>query len=220
MNIADAFNPEATPTLKRLGNDWLELCQNQPFNLKAPMPAIWHLAVTLQSNNPSASYTRMQTALRQWCCRINSDALGNKWSKKHDHQWRWFANFEGQTGNPHNSPHWHLVMTTGHAISEAKAAELLKGESRPRMINIGSKTITLRRKLPVVRHSFAKHWRAVMPGGEIDAFFLDHSEDEYCWTKYQMKHVTGSRSSSRRAMAEAQENVLVWTMFQNTLNPA
>lgn len=209
MNIADEYRPEASPHLKRLGEEWLTFCRNQPFNLQAPMPAVWHLAVTLQSNNPNVTFEQMDTALSEWDFLINRDALGKRSNQHLSKQWRYIATYEGQTGDTHDTPHWHLIMTTGFGLRPEKAKELLAERrvsvftKRKRMEIVGA------RRVPVVQETFSRNWAKVMRKGEVVAHYLHHPSEEMAWSGYIVKGFEGRRFVRPNQMALSQGQIQI-----------
>jgi len=213
VNISDEYNPDSLHHLKLSGEAWRKFCLEQDYNLNASMPDIWHLAVTLQSNNPNQHYNSMRSALNRWSCNINCAALGPRWAKRHSKQWRWFATYEDDPDDDDKTPHWHLIMTPGHGLSPKRTNDLLAVERRNR--RIGNTRVFLPERLPSVRTSFEKLWRRHMFNGTAVTKFLTDPDDDQRWVKYIMKNLEARRSHTPSRMSDAQQRVVIWSQFQN-----
>lgn len=213
MNLSDEYNPRSRHHHKGIGDEWLNFCMEQPINPNAKMGAVWHLAVTLQSNNPETRFETMRTALRKWSCDINKDALNRRWAQKPDKQWRWIATYEDQPHDDLKTPHWHLIMTPGHGLPRRLTDNLLAVERTNR--HIGKTRIILPQRLPAIRTTFAGYWQRNMPYGEIEVKFLSDPFDEDIWGRYIFKCVTGRKFTPLTDMRKAQSRVVIWKEFQN-----
>ena len=213
MNIADEYHPDALSNLREIGQGWLRFCCEKPYNPVAPMSAAWHLAVTLQSNNPNVEFKRMEAALADWIWQINRETLGKRSTQKRGKQWCGLATYEVGLNDDQNTPHWHLIMTTGHDVKPEKARELLAEVRTDR--RIGKHIVRGCRRVPLIETMFAAKWRRLMPKGSVKVDALYHPSDEEGWIRYILKHLTGVRFSNPADMKLAQDRIRVFGEWRN-----
>ncbi len=214
MNLKDEHNHLSRHNLTQLGKQWCNWASHQPYNLNAPMPAVWHLAVTLQSNNPEANIHMMRARLRQFSQRLNRATLGPRWARHPDRQWRWVATYEDEPHDDEKTPHWHLAMTTGLGLSPSRAAQALATEKRTRSIANGKIKLRVRRAV-VAEGQIGEAWRCAMSGGEVRVDLLEDPDDERLWVPYIFKRPMARRFTTPAEIERAQDRIVFSEMFHD-----
>jgi hypothetical protein len=177
--------------LRKLRRGWGQTCRNKPFNMNSPMPAPWHLGVSLKSNDPDVAADGMKSALKAWIEEINRASLGEKASQTPNQQWCLIGSFQPGSNDNQLAPQWNLILTTGYDLKPEKARELLAEIRVDRQV--GEHIVRgCQRKLQV-EQTFAEKWRQVMPNGSVVATAFYHPSEEAAWINDMIKDVTGTR---------------------------
>ncbi|ODM45871.1 hypothetical protein A9320_27175 [Ruegeria sp. PBVC088] len=214
MNVDDEFNPRSRHELAQTGRGWLDFVMKQPSHPQNNYfngPDKWHLAVTLQSNNPKANIYLMRDRLKGWNNRINRRLIGAGYRKPHlkPQKWRWFAFYEDDPHDVDKTPHWHIIATGGHGLPKMKATRALGFQRSVR--RIGTTGIFLPVKVPLVKNDFEWAWHDVMPGGSSVVRMLTDPDEDEIWARYAAKRLTSRRFTTIAEMEAAQSRVVIWT---------
>lgn len=78
-------------------------------------------AVTLATNAPGTSLSRMHDLLKIWDQRMNRFLIGPKWQARPDVRMVWFAFLE----LPKTNPHWHLIVEADQLETAAQRSRLV-----------------------------------------------------------------------------------------------
>ena len=177
--------------LRKLRQGWGQACRNKRFNMNPPMPAPWHLGVTLKGNDPHVTADKMKAALEEWVSEINRAALGEQASQTTNQRWCWIASYQPLSNDEQIAPQWKLVMTTSYDVKAEKARDLL-AEARVDG-HVGGHVVRGCRRQPNIEDLFAEKWRQVMPNGSVMATAFDHPAEEAAWINDMVKDVAGRR---------------------------
>lgn len=177
--------------LRKLRQGWGQACRNKRFNMNSPLPAPWHLGVTLKGNDPDVTADKMKAALEAWVGEINRAALGERASQTPNEQWCLIASYVPGSNDEHIPPQWKLIMTTGYDVKPEKARELLAEARVDR--HVGRHVVRGCRRQLNIEDLFAEKWRQVMPNGSVMATAFDHPAEEAAWINDMVKDVAGRR---------------------------
>lgn len=104
-------------------------------------------AITLATNDPMLSASRLLSHLRRWDAIVNRKLNGPKWAKRPDERLLWFAFPEKLDRNPH----WHLLAQVDPTIEPHRRSERTE-------------------QLPAIAQ---RSWGLVCPSGSFDCQALD-----------------------------------------------
>jgi hypothetical protein len=179
--------------LRKLRQGWGQACRNKRLNMNSPMPAPWHLGVTLRGNDPDVTADKMKAALEEWVSEINRAALGEQASQTNTQRWCWIASYQPGSNDEQIAPQWKLIMTTGYDVKAEKARELLAEVRVDR--HVGDHIVRGCQRALHIEYLFAEKWRQVMPNGSIIATAFNHPAEEAAWINDMIRDVAGKRFS-------------------------
>jgi hypothetical protein len=193
--------------LQKLSQGWSQSCRNKPMNMNSPMPAAWHLGVTLKSNDRDACSKNMKTALSTWEAEINRATLGEHSDENFGHHWCWVASYDPGSKSEQSTAQWHLIMAIGFDVKPGQARELLATARVD--CRIGEKVLRGCRRTLKLEALFAAKWRGLMPNGSVVTTVIDHLAEEAAWINSMLNDDNGKLYTRLISAGVARDNILL-----------
>lgn len=193
--------------LQKQAQGWAQSCRDKPMNMNSPMPASWHVGVTLKSNNRDVCSHKMKTALSKWEAEVNQATLGEYSSQNFGHHWCWVASYDPGVRDEQYTAQWHLIMAIGFDVKPEQARELLATARED--CRMGKNVLRGCRRTLKFEALFAAKWRDLMPNGSIVTTVFDHPAEEADWINSMMNDDNVKRSFGLVDAGMVQDNIML-----------